>query len=148
MKRIFGDDAVRKQWDVTKTPTMNYAAMSLTQNVNTTELLETAFESVKAGPAAFVDVEEIRALAAASVPKEVRRPPHWMSDEEVFYLTRCSSIHGTNYRKMARDIKTNYLQHTPEHLETRLARLENFLRSKAGSAGAGASAPSAGAPAK
>ena len=131
MKRIFGDDSVRQQWDVTKTPSMNYAAMALTKNANTTELLEEAFKSVKGGPATFVDVDEIRSLSAATVPKEIRRPPHWMSDEECFYLTRCSQLHGDNYRKMARDLKTNYMQHSAEHLETRMARLLLFKSTSA-----------------
>lgn len=130
MKRIFGDDSVRKQWDVTKTPTFNYAKLGVTKNPNTTELLEAAFDSVKEGAASFVDVDEIRALAAASVPKEVRRPANWMSDEEIYYLTRCSNVHGTNFRKMARDIKTNYRQHSAEHLETRINRLTLFLQAK------------------
>ena len=134
MKRVFGDDSVRREWDVTKTPSMNYAALALTSNANSTELLEAAFKSVAAGPASFVDVDEIRALASVSVPKEVRRPPHWMSEEEVAYLTRLSTLHGSNYRKMSRDIKTNYMQHSAEALETRFLRLELFLKAKSGNA--------------
>lgn len=47
-----------------------------------------------------------------------------LKNDEIEYLSSLIKKYDHDYKKMERDIKTNYLQHTAQHLATRIQKLE------------------------
>jgi len=47
-----------------------------------------------------------------------------LKQEEIEYLTKLINKYDHDYKKMERDIKLNYLQHTAQHLSTRIQKLD------------------------
>lgn len=72
------------------------------------------------------DHDSDRALTGHRLTAE-RRPPFWMSDEEVRYLKPLVNKYGEDYTAMFADIKLNCLQHTKAWLKKKCKRYNNFM---------------------
>jgi len=110
----FGDGIVRANWDPRKTPTINLQNLGLqgapNSSVNSRGLSNTNKESDKSMIQLF-DVPDSDTIAAI---KSKNKLPVSIEDQE--YIVKCLEKHGTDYKKMSRDIKINNMQHTEEYL--------------------------------
>lgn len=143
-KTTFGHEAVRQAWDPSKTMKQNYESMGLVSNPNylkhaheRTEPTENTDAGLKAtgpatNPVTFMDastVPSLRDQLSANLPGESHRGEHFMTELEIVYLEPLIRRHGDNYRKMARDLKLNFKQHSAKKLQRRCERLL-LLRAK------------------
>jgi hypothetical protein len=145
LKLAFTNAEVAASWDIEKTVKQNYETLGLEFDANNgksiaghapgllSEALGIKFE--------WVDIpsEEIATKIEDSA-RNPRRADHWLSDEEIEYLQRLIHKHASgpaaldsdkSYEAMARDIKTNFKQHTAQHLKTRIARMKRYQEGRA-----------------
>lgn len=131
--------AVAGVWDKTATPTENYKALGLVAKISDRESIKKHAPAILSRDLGLQvewedlpDAEEIRAKLIASEANP-RRAPDYCNPEEVEYLQLLVQKHGdpevnpAAAVKMARDIKTNWMQHSGEHLTTRIARMKRYL---------------------
>ena len=91
MRRNFASPIMAEAYDSHKTLRQNLAALGLAPDTNTEESvrLHAAARLGFDGGATFVDLDEVKALAASVIPTEVaRKPANWMGDDEIAYLKR------------------------------------------------------------
>jgi Ribosome biogenesis protein Nop16 len=79
---------------------------------------------------AVVDDEPAQPLSGSIALQNPDRTPGAMKEEEVEYLQALVKKHGRDFVKMQRDLKVNFMQHSAQHLETRMKRMELFLSSR------------------
>lgn len=132
--------AIRDQWNVRLTSSQNLSRMGLTASVNSfrsipslqvsgCSSMKTSLEHEKdTSKAAPVDVVSRLELEAS---KPERRRKQRISPGEERFLSEMTSAFGDDYEAMARDIKRNYLQWTPNQLRR---KFESRNRVKAESA--------------
>lgn len=124
-------------WDAKKTTTQNYEALGLTGKVNDPDDVRKHAPGLLAGALGikveWVDlpeVEEIRSKLQETARNPLR-PADFVSEDECGYLQALLARHGEgNFVKMARDIKGNWKQHSAEHLETRIGRMQRLQAAK------------------
>jgi Ribosome biogenesis protein Nop16 len=133
-RRLFKTKGVSKfvadVWDHKETLRHNFKVLGYSEDAN--KLQAGISERLSDTPAILVDLEEVQAVAQARLKPEsnTKRPLHFISDDEMGYLKALVGKYGSDYVKMARDIKLNNMQHTAKHLETRIARMNSFLTSE------------------
>ena len=131
------DDAVRSAWNPRRSPAQNLAAMGLRSAVNAAldgraaqALAGSAPDGEDAAPRKAVelfdvpDSDDARGRGGVTVVPgktyAMRKLPVSVDDQK--YIARCLARHGDDYQAMARDIKTNDMQHTAARLRKMAAR--------------------------
>ena len=91
-KRIFGSTDIAEKWAVDQTLRQNYAALGLAVDINAEAAIKPhAAARLGIEGAVFVDLDEVKALAATIVPVEApRKPADWLPADEIAYLRRLS----------------------------------------------------------
>ena len=122
---------VEKVWDQKKTLRQNYQALGLQGDVNRA-ISENSVRSKHPGKqskdqAASASAQEgVEWVDLDSIPRpedeRSRRVAHNMSEEEQIYVSTLIERHGTDYKAMERDIKTNVYQWTASRLKRRCVR--------------------------
>jgi len=118
------DGVVRKNWDPKKSPAANMAGMGLVSpgnaGVGKRRGLPTAIVPLisEGGAVELFDIPESDVVAKKT--KAQKMLPVSIEDQE--FLVRCLGKHGDDYAVMARDIKTNDMQHTEGRLRKMGAR--------------------------
>jgi hypothetical protein len=130
-------------WDPKLTALQNVAKRGLARNPNSAGSLALA-RGLRLSTLSrdemleMVDgVAPVPALGSLS-ERNPSRPEFFMKPDEVSYLQLLVTKYHDNYAAMQKDIKTNYLQHSAVHLETRCKRLAKWLGEQGGVAEAGA----------
>lgn len=77
----------------------------------------------------FDDHDSQRALTGYRLTAD-RRPPFWMSDEDVRYIRPLVERYGREYSKMFKDLTLNPLQKTKAWLKKKAVRFDNFTKSQ------------------
>eukprot|EP00567_Pseudictyota_dubia_P004699 CAMPEP_0197443518 /NCGR_PEP_ID=MMETSP1175-20131217/9241_1 /TAXON_ID=1003142 /ORGANISM="Triceratium dubium, Strain CCMP147" /LENGTH=206 /DNA_ID=CAMNT_0042974159 /DNA_START=75 /DNA_END=695 /DNA_ORIENTATION=+ len=136
------DNAVRSQWDPTKTARINLSSMGLASTVNEkvsrrnigstlpkgvdgSALSEEGKKNGRERAVELFDIPESDDVGGGitKIKKRTRADvmlPLSVEDQE--YVARCMGRHGTDYRAMARDVKINDMQHTEGKLRKMGAR--------------------------
>jgi hypothetical protein len=143
--------AARKRgWDPKRTALQNAAERGLVRNPNASSSLQLA----RGLRLAALGREEVLEMVDGVAPplllgsldeRNPSRGAFFMKQDEVDYLQLLVEKYGANYVAMSRDMRTNYLQHSASHLETRCTRLAKWVEERAGAAAAAAPAPAAAA---
>ena len=151
LRSVSAYNPIRKDWSGKRTMHENYRMLGLISNPNaipvttgdttapkvTLTELTTKRERKTAGSRTskstfaenFADHDNDRALTGFRLTAE-RRPPFWMSDEDVRYMQPLVDRYGREYAKMFKDLKLNPLQKTKAWLKKKAVRLENFKKKK------------------
>lgn len=131
--------ALRKVWDRNLTPAENLSRVGLCSSVNTVEKKEdsavrvVALKNIKLDEGRVKDtdvnmgvIKELEQEAALGErgTKQVVRPGEQVA------LQRMAKKYGSDWVKMSRDTKLNYLQWTPVQLEKRVTRMQRILENK------------------
>lgn len=132
--------ALRKVWDRNLTPAENLSRVGLCSSVNTVEKKDDSAIRVVALKNVIkldegrvkdsnVDMEVVKELEQEAAlgergTKQVVRPGEQVA------LERMVKKHGSDWVKMSRDTKLNYLQWTPAQLEKRVTRMQRILENK------------------
>lgn len=114
----FGNDVVRQNWDVTKSPAQNLAAMGLLSHPN--QDFKRRHEQVLPSKDIANSVVELFDIPDSDCMKTKKEYP--MSDDDQKYITKCMTKYGKDYGKMFRDHKVNNMQHTDTKLRKMGAR--------------------------
>mgnify|MGYP005851308151 CR=1 FL=1 len=115
------DATVKKLWDVKKTPKQNLAAMGLSMDINNKPEDDTDHHDIQmATTNNKPNVIELFDVPESDEHGKSRRVP--LQKEEQEYMVACLEKYGTNYRRMFRDTKVNFLQHTEDKLRKMGAR--------------------------
>lgn len=108
---------MQEHWDPSKTPAANLIHLGLLANPNNKDVTtSTSNNNNPTNPKSTVielfDVPDSDGLCRD--PNKVKQFPLSLEDEQ--YMVQCMNRYGTEYIKMFRDIKVNYMQHTEEKL--------------------------------
>ena len=122
----------RQEWVKGTTMAGNYAKMGLAANVNDISgganvVLAEDGDTHKTKTLGGEWLEQKKAGLMKEAP---RRVPFYMSEEGMAYVKPLIDQYGTDYKKMARDIKLNSMQETPSWLKRKCARYANFIASQ------------------
>lgn len=110
--------ALQEHWDPAKTPSANLTNLGLLANPNNTSVTapriatSTGSSDQTSSVIELFDVPDSDGLYRD--PNKVKQFPLTQEDEQ--YMIQCMNRYGTDYVKMFRDIKINYLQHTEDKL--------------------------------
>eukprot|EP00980_Cylindrotheca_fusiformis_P011746 scaffold2794_cov100-Cylindrotheca_fusiformis.AAC.4 len=111
----FGNEVVKQNWDVTKSPAQNLAAMGLLAKPN--QDVHRTHEQLLPSKDNSANVIELFDVPDSDSMKEKKEYP--MSEDDQKYIAKCMKKYGTDYGKMFRDHKLNVMQHT----ETKLRKM-------------------------
>jgi hypothetical protein len=116
-KPKFSNDAIKKNWDVSKSPAQNLASLGLVSKPNNDvhRPNEQLLPSITSNVVELFDIPD-----SDEMNKTKREFP--LPEEEQKYIAKCMTKHGKNYGKIFRDIKLNYMQHTETQLKKMGAR--------------------------
>jgi hypothetical protein len=113
-------------WDQKMTTKQNMERLGLATDYNIVNA-----NSVKPQTKEIVKEKQVFTLPEPAAGK--KREAFSMSEEEQKYITKQRRKHGTNYKKMAMDTKTNYNQWTESKLERRCERYTQLFNKEAAS---------------
>ncbi len=113
------DLGCKEVWDKTKTPAQNLLAMGLDPDPNTPKK-DIAQYADKKGFIGMMEISETDPYATAN-PRRKQ-----MSDFDQSYIQKCIAVHNNDFKKMERDVKTNYNQLTERQLEKMAAKYKSL----------------------
>jgi len=114
---------IQKLWEEHKTIRENTEKLGISLLANPSIKYDTVGEQPSKGKTELVSLLEGRAARG-----EASRPNH-LPDGEKLVLCKLIEKYGTDYRKMARDMRLNSRQHTPTVLRK---KCEQFLNDESG----------------
>ena len=131
--RPFSSAEVAASFDRTKSLLQNYERLGLVAHVNAAAALPVAV-----APSAVAAVLDADFAVPESITRSATQPKFGMEEREVEYLRTLVAKHGADFKRMERDIETNYKQESALRLEARVERMRRFDEERAREATAAA----------